>query len=261
VLCSLKIRRLVSFGFLTVYELGTGNRLFAVINKSDALMPENSLYNDLRDNEIRLIELLPGDSEEQIQCRLIRAALDDRPHYEAISYVWGDPAITDTILCNDQVMDITVNLVQALRRLRPRHGEMPSRTLWVDAICIDQSNLAERSKQVPLMAHIYSSATRVVVWTGIDDTEVVATAIAAIHYVHSAYVRFIGNKTRVDPASDPADYLNIIDLETHMQKQSPLDLWTSVQILFSVPYWQRVWYGPLIHLPYQTYTLTSSAAI
>lgn len=40
--------------------------------------------------------------------------------------------------------------------------------LWIDSICIDQTEeaIAERNVQVALMGHIYKSAAKVVVWLG-----------------------------------------------------------------------------------------------
>jgi hypothetical protein len=43
-------------------------------------------------------------------------------------------------------------------------------TVWVDAICIDQSNLVERSEQVMLMDRVYSNCSGFLVWLG-DATE------------------------------------------------------------------------------------------
>jgi hypothetical protein len=65
---------------------------------------------------------------------------------------------------------ITVNLELALRYLRLSHGP---RTLWVDAICIDQNNIDERNQQVRLMKDIYSSCIRDLIWLGKarEDTE------------------------------------------------------------------------------------------
>lgn len=37
---------------------------------------------------------------------------------------------------------------------------------WIDALCIDQENLAERNHQVTQMGKIYASAYRVVSWLG-----------------------------------------------------------------------------------------------
>lgn len=36
--------------------------------------------------------------------------------------------------------------------------------MWIDQICIDQSNTIERNHQVATMSHIYSNAIAVVVW-------------------------------------------------------------------------------------------------
>jgi hypothetical protein len=38
--------------------------------------------------------------------------------------------------------------------------------LWVDAICIDQSNIEERNHQVKLMDLIYKNAKIVFMWLG-----------------------------------------------------------------------------------------------
>jgi len=42
--------------------------------------------------------------------------------------------------------------------------------VWIDALCINQSSLAERSQQVPLMSRIYTSAAYVFVWLGEDSS-------------------------------------------------------------------------------------------
>lgn len=57
--------------------------------------------------------------------------------YEALSYVWGKEKSTDKIRVDGYPFTVTENLYQALSNLR-RSGE--DRVLWVDAICINQSN-------------------------------------------------------------------------------------------------------------------------
>jgi hypothetical protein len=76
-------------------------------------------------------------------------------------------------------LPVTANLEAALRYLR--HESMV-RILWIDAICMDQSNIEERNHQVPLMKTIYSNATTVRVWlgnptTGSDDAIVILKEI------------------------------------------------------------------------------------
>ncbi|KAN0084911.1 Heterokaryon incompatibility protein (HET) domain containing protein [Elaphomyces granulatus] len=46
-----------------------------------------------------------------------------------------------------------------------------SRKLWIDAICIDQSNEPEKCRQIKLMKHIYGKAKQVVIWLGISEDD------------------------------------------------------------------------------------------
>lgn len=55
------------------------------------------------------------------------------------------------------------NLDQALRSLRLRDQD---RTIWIDAICINQADITERGHQVAQMGKIYESATAVTAWLG-----------------------------------------------------------------------------------------------
>ncbi|KAK3364200.1 heterokaryon incompatibility, partial [Lasiosphaeria hispida] len=55
------------------------------------------------------------------------------------------------------------NLYTALLALR--HRDKP-RYLWVDAICINQSDIAEKNVHMPQMHLVYQRAARVVVWLG-----------------------------------------------------------------------------------------------
>jgi Heterokaryon incompatibility protein (HET) len=112
---------------------------------------------------IRLIELAPGTENDVVVLRLFVAELEHCPEYEAISYVWGDPEDTMPIVCNGRRLDITVNLHAALKRVR--HNDRP-RTLWADAICINQGNLKERSHHVSFMGRIYGHAKKVLVILG-----------------------------------------------------------------------------------------------
>jgi hypothetical protein len=73
------------------------------------------------------------------------------PVYEALSYVWGDATQTSPMTLNGASYPITKNLESAIRHLRRREG---SRTLWVDAVGINQLDLDERSSQVLRMKDI-----------------------------------------------------------------------------------------------------------
>jgi hypothetical protein len=115
---------------------------------------------------IRLITIQPADFDEPLHCSLHYAKLDADPNYEALSYVWGDATKTLPITLDGLAIEITLNLESALRHLR--YSDKP-RTLWADALCINQSDLEERSLQVLHMRDIYRKAGKVLVWLGKEN--------------------------------------------------------------------------------------------
>ncbi|KAK5652123.1 hypothetical protein OQA88_10765 [Cercophora sp. LCS_1] len=115
---------------------------------------------------IRLLHLLPHlDKNAPIACQLAEYQLPAQPMhlYEALSYSWGDATRCEDISLDGLGLSVTENLFEALLALRDR---LLPRVLWVDAICINQVDNAEKQEQIRLMANIYSSAARVVVWLG-----------------------------------------------------------------------------------------------
>lgn len=126
-----------------------------------------SPYGDLsrETNEIRLVEVLPGNTSAPVRCRISTYAINEVPEYTALSYTWGRPDPDCTIELNDHRAPVRKNLwrfLHQIRRLSQWHGTK----FWIDAICINQSESNERSHQVGLMAQIYSGALRVLVWLG-----------------------------------------------------------------------------------------------
>ncbi|KAH9218706.1 heterokaryon incompatibility protein-domain-containing protein [Leptodontidium sp. 2 PMI_412] len=118
--------------------------------------------------EIRLVTLCSGNFEDDIFCSLSKVSLDDKPSYEALSYVWGDRRITRRIFIDGLSKRVTRNLEIALRHLR--YDSRP-RVLWIDAICINQRNIAERSVQVMHMDEVYAKATSVIAWLGEESND------------------------------------------------------------------------------------------
>jgi hypothetical protein len=90
--------------------------------------------------------------------------MDEDPEYEALSYVWGSGENKQKILIDGQQLSVTANLAEALEYLYNRDGP---RKLWVDAICINQEDIPERSQQVGNMTEIYARARNAVVWIGL----------------------------------------------------------------------------------------------
>ncbi len=128
-------------------------------------------------HSIRLLELRPGMEGDTITCSISVHLLQQAPAYDALSYTWGSSEDSTSIFINDEPLQVRVNAYNFLRR--KRHSSESS-LLWIDAICIDQSNLKERSEQVAIMHKIYELARTVIVWLGqADDTSGVAMTYAS----------------------------------------------------------------------------------
>lgn len=87
--------------------------------------------------------------------------------FEALSYTWVDPFDKTPIYIVGNravaVLMVPRNCFDALKALRLRMG---TRLLWIDAICINQNDLAERSSQVRMMARIFASASSTLIYVG-----------------------------------------------------------------------------------------------
>lgn len=119
--------------------------------------------------QIRLLTLYTGYSDDDVHCSLRTTSLANAPEFEALSYVWGDASHKFPITCDGECLEVTANLLEALYECRD--PDEP-RTLWIDALCIDQSNNTEKEQQVQLMRRIYESARRVLVFLGPTDDDV-----------------------------------------------------------------------------------------
>ncbi|KAH8687936.1 heterokaryon incompatibility protein-domain-containing protein [Tricladium varicosporioides] len=118
------------------------------------------------DSTIRLLRLHPGATSDQLNCTLQPVSLHSSPSYEAVSYCWGKASETALITCNNTIIPIQRNLFNLLIVFRNSSSD---RLLWVDAVCINQSDGAEKTHQVGMMFQIYQNATRVLSWLGEPD--------------------------------------------------------------------------------------------
>jgi hypothetical protein len=155
--------------------LACGEAVFETVSlETSAFEPSNPIpykYTRLNYNlglEIRLLVVHPGGPSDQLRCDIIHVNLQDELDYEAVSYTWtsddGDATLSRSICCDaNKYISVTVNCDKALRQLRRRGLK---RQLWIDAVCIDQTNTNERNHQVGLMDRIYSQArnVRICIW-------------------------------------------------------------------------------------------------
>ncbi|KAL3421888.1 hypothetical protein PVAG01_06044 [Phlyctema vagabunda] len=116
--------------------------------------------------ETRLLTLDPRSKDGVVRCNLMTMRFDQHVEYAALSYTWGSSEDRQEILLDGLVTTITKNLHSALYHLQHNSA---TRSLWIDALCIDQKNISERNEQVRQMHQIYKSAVQVLVWLGTAD--------------------------------------------------------------------------------------------
>ena len=176
---------------------------------------------------IRLLHLLKPTPKFPVRCRLDEHVFSpgaDIVEYNAVSYEWGDqkkPKVQ--IEVNGSPFEVGQNLHDFLSNLVRHHPTEAAYNLWIDAICINQTDTAEKNHQVRQMANIYRNAAGVLIWLG--------------------------------PAADNSDwligFLNDVDGERYSEmsrvavvaeklKERALFV-TAMPSLCRRSYWQRIW--------------------
>jgi hypothetical protein len=201
------------------------------------------MYFPLKDREIRLLRIDPPlDSDALLKCSVQTVSLDGKPEYVALSYVWGDASITTNILLNDELFAATVNLASALRQIRELRTlesmnpvkDLPA-LLWVDAICINQNDISERSSQVRHMGDIYQNAVKVLSWLGPEadgSMEVISTTRNMSQEIQTVPP----NCNRFDWLSRYPDLLEVTPFDENNSK-----ILKCFNLFWERDYWKRIW--------------------
>ncbi|OAG01643.1 HET-domain-containing protein, partial [Paraphaeosphaeria sporulosa] len=124
---------------------------------------------DISRREIRLLVVQPAVAElrdSPLEEQLSGSGQGDSLKYMALSYTWGDPEPTFSILLEGMDFRIRENLYEALLHFRPTRGKL---VIWIDAVCINQEDEQERESQVAMMRDIYKEAEGVWAWLGPGD--------------------------------------------------------------------------------------------
>jgi hypothetical protein len=179
--------------------------------------------------EIRLIAIESSkDPDKEVRCKMFHRRLEDAGEYIALSYTWGDPSQRCSIWVNGRRVDVTRNLEQALRQLRkfPNPDGLP---FWADAVCINQADLNERSRQVRVMRDIYMAAKMVFAWIGCKTA-----------YCHQAFdlIEDMANGWAKD------EYKVTNEGEEWIRGQTSFLLdsrWIALGDLLQRPWWTRAW--------------------
>jgi hypothetical protein len=155
--------------FLPTMQLQPDVLVDSVSHSTTTARDDQYKYTPLqKQTSFRLLELLPGQQDDNISCNLHPDEIGSSRNYEALSYTWNDPNIKVPTICNGRILQITPNLCACLGALRLRDEP---KWLWADAICINQSNIGERNQQVRHMLDIYRNSKGVIVWLGPDEKD------------------------------------------------------------------------------------------
>lgn len=181
-------------------------------------------------SEVRLLSLHPGSWDDGIQCDIKHASLDSNPDYEALSYTWGELTDLRSITMGGHIVEVRSNLEIALRYLRSQNE---TRTLWIDAVCINQEDIAERNAQVPRMYTIYCKARRVLAWLGepgIDGEQGMELMTRFCHVVFKRHSTLDWNLKEMGITWLNSEGLDICN-----------ENWIALYNLWNRPYWIRMW--------------------
>lgn len=233
------------------------------------MVPKQPLYRPLDSTrrEIRLLEILSQTPEQAVICKLHTVSLDSSPYFVCLSYVWGDPSVTEEIVVDGTPRKVTANLAAALKHAKKHwieaqngSGDASTFRLWADALCINQSDLEERSTQVQLMRSIYSSADSVLAWLSSDDGQVLGAFKFMEETVQAMRTYLEACNQRLPDLDDPAagvvdqlkrykwEYFQLSWLDPNSnalfngrRKSHDGDSWNSIENLCASPFWSRVW--------------------
>ncbi|KAH6714047.1 heterokaryon incompatibility protein-domain-containing protein, partial [Leptodontidium sp. MPI-SDFR-AT-0119] len=191
--------------------------------------------------------------DSRIQCSLVKVSLNDSPAYKALSYAWGEPdELGLKIWLNGKLKDVRRNLWNALRVLRLRvEGD---RVIWIDALCINQEDVEERNYQVGLMSYVYSEVKLVIAWLGMPYELGIGTKQELVEYVAAADLELLTSTLAFELLDEIVDCVEPHWFEYFRSDNRPSfcrdkfldnpdfhEHWRELVILFSAPYWKRLW--------------------
>jgi hypothetical protein len=135
-------------------------------------------------------------------------------------------------------MSVKANLKAAMLRLfnldLAAVGAIKMSYIWIDAICIDQHNVAERNEQVEFMSSIYKAAQNVIIWLGPED-QFTTDSIAAVRRLASIH------PSRYNSVSHADFYQNQASCRKLGIPEMSHFLWLSLTAFFQRSWFKRAW--------------------
>ncbi|KAL2687588.1 hypothetical protein Neosp_005149 [[Neocosmospora] mangrovei] len=196
--------------------------------------------------QIRLLYRTSEDSSnvaaEEQAYTLEHVNLDDDPPFIAISYAWGSDELTDKITVNDSEARVTNSLYHAVKGVFSHSQDVcphfPGKrmALWVDGLCINQSDDKEKNAQVSIMSEIYRNAIMVTLYAakeGIVSDGALQLARKCWEWVYSHI-----DDDRTEWAARLADPKSWVELGFPPEGH---ESYAALRHMFSLPWSRRAW--------------------
>jgi hypothetical protein len=186
----------------------------------------------LRDPNLQIRLLLldaAGPDENTISASLEIWDKESAPPFNAISYVCGDAQQMQDVTVNGSRVSVRHNCYYALWQTRLH---FPESRVWIDAICINQLDLEEKTAQVTMMFEIYSKAAQVLACIGPSDWHSDITIQAMDHL--DAVVQDLPREWLEKP-------LNMDFWDPPLDEAAAAQLYDHYQEFCMRPYFTRVW--------------------
>ena len=194
-----------------------------------------------RGSEIRLLRILTGLVDDDVKVEIVHTSVGDAPLFIAISYTRGDEKDCRFLRIDTKRLRVRSNCYYALRQARLYYA---GEDVWIDSICINQSDVTEKSIQVRFMGDIYSKATLVLVSLGphaegCDRLFALAPSeeVACMRKSDDRIGKCDFQTIDIDPALGARCEKWIQSLE----REAIIALYQGWSALFERPYWRRTW--------------------
>lgn len=200
---------------------------------------------------IRVLTIHPGlrGTAVRASAHLLDLENPNGRSYQTLSYTWGDAYFPETIIVDGEVVNITLNLHNSLQYIRSRN--MPT-DMWIDAICINQEQIQERSSQVAFMDEIYSRCEQVYIWLGspmqpqIDEPSSIVPTVTRNPFALMEHFRDDKHFFEL-----PGYYRDPVTghWTCNVDNTEFKSLWEDVQPIATSPWWTRAWTAQEAILP------------
>ena len=229
-------------------------RIYTLVEPSSRTLIITPMYPYVRldtNRHFRLLELFPESYVNPIFGKIVPNSslymfgalsehhLDEDVDFHCLSYAWGQDRsgqmrqmLWIELMGEYLPVSISENLGSAIRSL-----QLPDkpRLLWIDFVCINQSNLEERKQQVEIMYEIFSKASKVVAFLGdeSDGSDNVPELLDTIRAANCRFMKEFPDRKTQEWTVEDLGTLGLLSIKT--------EEWKHLEKFMCRPWFRRVW--------------------